>query len=59
MKRLFRSNPVQDALAFLLAGYLRVTLASMRWRWVDRALAEQGGLYARLAKSQNLEAEAA
>ena len=40
MKRLFRSNPVQDALAFLLAGYLRVTLASMRWRSVDRALAE-------------------
>lgn len=40
MKRLFRSAAVQDFLAFILAGYLRVTLATMRWRWVGRERAE-------------------
>lgn len=31
IKRLFRAPPVQGALAWAFAAYLRVTLASMRW----------------------------
>jgi len=40
MKRLFRSPQVQAALAVLFAGYLKFTLATIRWRVVDRDQAE-------------------
>ncbi len=40
MKGLFRSAPVQSALAFLLAAYLELALKTMRWDWQGRELAE-------------------
>ena len=40
MKALLRSGPVQTALAFILAGYLRLTLKTMRWRWDELERAE-------------------
>ena len=40
MKRLFRSPQVQAALAVLFAGYLKFTLATIRWRQVHRDQAE-------------------
>ena len=49
MKRLLRSRGVQAALGWLLAGYLRLILVSVRWRQegleaVEQALAEPGGM---------------
>lgn len=40
MKALFRSRPVQIMLAYLFAGYMRFTLATIRWNHVNRAGAE-------------------
>jgi lysophospholipid acyltransferase (LPLAT)-like uncharacterized protein len=40
MKGLFRSAAVQATLAFLLAGYLRVCLSTIRWRRENLAAAE-------------------
>lgn len=40
MKRPLRNPAVQRATAWLLAGYLRFTLRSIRWRWLDRSVAE-------------------
>lgn len=41
MKSLLRSGPVQTALAFLLAGYLGLTLRTMRWTTAGIERAEQ------------------
>jgi lysophospholipid acyltransferase (LPLAT)-like uncharacterized protein len=40
VKRLFRAYPVQVALAVLLTAYLKLTLATLRWRREGGALAE-------------------
>jgi lysophospholipid acyltransferase (LPLAT)-like uncharacterized protein len=40
VKALFRSPPVQAVLAFLLAGYLRLCLSTIRWRSENREAAE-------------------
>jgi hypothetical protein len=40
MKHLFRAGWVQSTLAFLLAAYLRATLATIRWRHEGREVAE-------------------
>jgi lysophospholipid acyltransferase (LPLAT)-like uncharacterized protein len=40
VKHWFRRPGVQAALAWLMAAYLRFALATIRWRQVDRALAE-------------------
>ena len=37
MKMFFRRPWVQATLAWLVSAYLRVTLATMRWRFIDRA----------------------
>jgi hypothetical protein len=40
MKQLFRAGWVQSTLAFILAAYLRATLATIRWRHEGREVAE-------------------
>jgi lysophospholipid acyltransferase (LPLAT)-like uncharacterized protein len=40
MKHLFRAAWVQSTLAFILAAYLRATLATIRWRYEGRERAE-------------------
>ena len=40
MKHLFRAGWVQSTLAFILAAYLRATLATIRWRHEGREVAE-------------------
>ena len=40
MKKLVRTPWVQSALAWLVSAYLSVTLATMRWRFEDRAAAD-------------------
>lgn len=40
MKRPLRSPAVQRAAAWLLAAYLRGALNTIRWRWIDREIAE-------------------
>jgi hypothetical protein len=40
MKQLFRAGWVQSALAFILAAYLRATLATISWRHEGREVAE-------------------
>ena len=40
MKRLFRTPWVQSTIAWLVSGYLRFTLATMRWRFENRAPAD-------------------
>lgn len=41
MKKLVRTPWVQSALAWLVSAYLALTLATMRWRFVDREAADR------------------
>ena len=65
MKAFLRSDGVQAVLGWLLGSYLRLVLATVRWRHENveagdhASLVRKRGLYARLAKSQHLEAEPA